>query len=144
MVTDSVAELSDKNAEWSDVVYVRDQSSDYRNSVTQLAVNAATAAPVEYTNFEFLKILVTPAGSYGLRADGIYRIGGDTDNGETRDIFVDLGNPDLGSVSQKHVDAVFFGMTTDGEVIALLRDDSDIERTCRVIERRGYYRADAA
>lgn len=144
MVTDSMAELSDQSAEWSDSVYVTDQSSDYRNAVTQLAVNVASAAPVEYTNFNFLKIIHTASGSYGLREDGIYRIGGVSDNGALRTAYVDLGNPDLGSVSQKHVDSIFFGLSTDGEVLAMLRDDSDIERMYRVIERRGYLRADAA
>lgn len=141
-ITDSVAELHDKSAEWTDTVFVTDQNMTAPQASVQIVTNTMTAAPTTYDDFAFMKIFDTPYGTYGLKEDGVYRIGNSGDTGINA--YVDIGADNFGSLTAKRLTSVFFGMRTNGDVIAVLRDDSEIDRTYLVTARDAYMRFDPA
>ncbi len=144
MVASAVYELSDKDASWTDTVYVTDQGNADKLAGIQYATNTLSNAITGYRNFDFAQLIHTPSGSFGVRSDGLYRIGGDDDAGDLIDAYVDLGGKNFDILMPKHMVAMFFGMTTDGQVLAVLRDDSGNDRTYRVAQRAEFMRSNPA
>lgn len=141
MVTASFAELSDKTAEMSEVVYVTDQTQDGGASARQIASNTVTAAATTYSGFDFLSLHhLGRAGTYAVRADGIYRVTG----GGLVSAIVDTGRMMFGGYAPKRLEAIYIGMRTDGEVIAVVQAEDETERTYRVIQRPDYMRVSPA
>lgn len=110
-------------------------------SAYQIAVNMGSMAPSHYQGFDFLSLFTTDYGSFALRSDGLHRVTYVTEPISAR---VDFGASELGASTPKFVDAVFFGLRTDGTPIAVLRDAAGSERAYRVIERQDYMRAKPA
>lgn len=141
LTNSTVAGSYDVDAAWADTVGVSSQTG-YKNAGVQYATNVNTNAITRYDGFDFLRILNTPSGAYGLRSDGVYLIGGDTDDGQPRDGFVDLGANLFGGTLTKHLDSVFFGLTTDGTPMAVIAGDDGVKRAYTVVKRAEYMRAD--
>lgn len=141
LTNSTVSGISDIDAAWADAIGVSSQTANGRVGV-QYATNMNTNAITRYDGFDFLRILDTPSGAFGLRADGVYRIGGADDNGQPRDGFVDLGANTFGSGLQKHLDTVFFGLTTDGTPLAVIAGDDGVKRAYTIIKRAEFMRAD--
>lgn len=144
LVTDTMAELSDKTADMFDAVYVTDQTNTDQLTGIQMATNVRTGAPTLYNHFDFKKIVHTKGGSIGLKDDGIYAIGGDTDDGAPLNAYVDVGGKDFDVPLPKHIVALFFGLRTNGQVLAVLRDDRGRDRTYRVAGRTEFWRTNPA
>lgn len=144
MVASAVYELSDKDASWTDTVYVTDQGNADKLAGIQYATNTLSNAITGYRNFDFAQLIHTPSGSFGVRSDGLYRIGGDDDAGDLIDAYVDLGGKNFDILKPKHMVAMFFGMATDGQVLAVLRDDSGTDRTYKVAQRAQFMRSNPA
>lgn len=107
----------------------------------QIAVNLSSMAPSHYQGFDFLSLFTTDYGSFALRSDGLHRVTYVTEPISAR---VDFGASELGASTPKNLDAVFFGLRTDGSPIAVLRDANGDERAYRVIARQDYMRATPA
>ena len=141
MVTATFAELSDKTAEMSEVIYVTDQTQDGGASARQIASNTVTAAATTYSGFDFISMYhLGHAGTYAIRADGIYRVAG----GDLVSAIVDTGRMMFGGYAPKRLEAIYIGMRTDGEVIAVVQAEDETERTYRVIQRPDYMRVSPA
>lgn len=135
LVGASVASSGDLDAAFSDQLYLTDQGEVRGLGGIQYATNIQSGAITRYSGFDFLSIMTTPDGSYGVRADGIYRIGHDSAGRQPIDMHVDFGARDFGTTQLKRIDALYFGMTTDGSVLAVLRADDGTEQTYRVADR---------
>lgn len=141
IVTASFAELSDKTAEFSDTVYVTDQTMDEKAGVRQVASNTVTAAPTTYTDFEFITLHhLGRFGSFAVREDGIYRVA----SGGLVSAHVDTGSSMFGGYAPKRLEAIYIGMRTNGQLIAVVRAEDESERTYRVIQRPDYMRVSPA
>lgn len=141
MASATFAELSDKSAEFFDVVHVTDQTLDGGAAVRQVASNTLTAAATTYKGFDFLSLHnLGRMGSYAVRADGVYRVAG----GGLVSAMVDTGSSSFGGYAPKRLEAIYIGMRTDGEVIAVVQAEDESDRTYRVIQRPDYMRVSPA
>ena len=108
-------------------------SEDFAKEYTQYVFNLdADGAAARFSGFNYDGILRTPEGTFGYRADGVYRI---TDTGEEMNAAVDMGETDFGTSRAKHVEVVFVGVTSTGQAILKITADGS-ERAYRVIQRK--------
>jgi hypothetical protein len=105
---------------WLENIYLRDsgRARDYvggvpRPSKTVLVVNLETGATSRYENFEFDKLEVVDGVLYGTNADGVFRIGGDTDAGLPINASISLGKTDLDSAQIKTLHDLYVGGRSD-------------------------------
>lgn len=100
----------------------------------QYATNIATGGVTRYDNFEFTSFCTVGQMTYGVRSDGLYRIGdADTDDGELIDALVDFGADDLDSDMRKRIDTVFVGLATDGQLYLRMTDENGQELNHKLI-----------
>lgn len=112
-----------------------DFSSKSRNQALQYATNLLTGTVTRYDGFEFTSFCRVGSELWATRPDGLYKIGGSTDNGEFLSFLIDFAADDQGSPRTKRLENIFFGITTDGQTLARLTDDFGREQTYRLIQR---------
>lgn len=110
----------------------------------QYAVNVATGALSTYQGFDFRGFARTAGGTYAFRADGLYRIGAQTDDGELISALLDFGADDLGANTVKHVNQAYIGVRTDGQCFVRVKTDDGRERVYRVRNDQNVRRATLA
>lgn len=79
------------------------------------AVNLRNAAVSEYENYDFNSFATVGGKYYGASEAGLFRLDGDTDDGEPIDAFVRTGVLNMDSVS--HVVKAWIGLTSDGQMV---------------------------
>lgn len=141
LLSSDAAAVADADAEFESSIYLTDQNTVRNLGGVQYATNIHTGAITRYTDFDFMSIRSTPDGCFGVRADGIYRISHEPDASQPIDLIVDFGATDFGTSQLKRIDAMYFGMTTDGSVLAVLRADDGEDYTYRVASRDATLRA---
>lgn len=113
-------------------VAVTDQANGGNRTAIQYAVNIVTGALTEYAGYDFTHFARVDGQTYACRPDGLYRLEGQTDDGESIDAMVDMGIEDWNDPHLKTVDQVYLGVTTDGQVFLRVTADEGRERTYRV------------
>lgn len=98
----------------------------------QYAVNALTGAPTRYQGFDFTAFVRVGGDTYGLRKDGLYRIGDVGDDGEVISALVDFGTTDFGDSHAKRMDMAYLGVRTDGQCFLRVGTGQAQERVYRV------------
>jgi hypothetical protein len=116
-------------------ISLSDYSSRARNEAIQYATNIATGAVTRYSGFGFSSFCRVGTDLWATRPDGLYKIGGSTDNGEYLSYLIDFAADDQGSPRTKRLENIFFGISTDGYTMARLKDDFGREFTYRLIQR---------
>lgn len=106
----------------------------------QYAVNVLTGALTTYSGFDFNAFALAGDACYAARSDGVYRLRPGDDDGQPIRVAIDFGVTDYGSIRGKTVEGLFFGLSTDGEVLAALTCDG-VERRYRVTSRGPVSRA---
>lgn len=86
-----------------------------RREALQYAVNWVTGALTTYKNFDFQGFAGGDGDLYAWKADGLYRIGAQTDAGELVSGLIRYGNSDLGDTFAKRAEAAYVGVRTDGQ-----------------------------
>lgn len=109
----------------------------------QYAVNVLTNALTTYDGMDFLQFARTAAAVYAVRSDGLYKLRPGDDNGSPVSVYVDFGETDFGSVKTKTVEAVFLGLSTDGDVLVTLRSDGT-DRVYSAVQRGPLLRVNGA
>ncbi|OLU22903.1 hypothetical protein BVH03_21870 [Pseudomonas sp. PA15(2017)] len=115
-----------------DSVAVFSSTSTARHQAIQYAVNALTGAPTTYEGFDFQAFATVDGVTYGIRSDGLYRIGDATDNGELINALIDFGTSDFGDSHVKRAEMAYLGLRTDGQCYLRVRGDDGAERVYRV------------
>lgn len=80
-------------------------------------INPNLAASTAAEGLNFLSMARHKAQYYGLKADGIYRLGGDTDAGANINAFVSLAQSDFGTPKQKRIPYAYIGAASDGRML---------------------------
>lgn len=106
-----------------DKLAVFSSASTARHQAIQYAVNAITGAPTTYEGFDFSRFATVDGVTYGVRPDGLYRIGGTTDNGELISALIDFGTSDFADAHVKRVETAYLGIRTDGQTYLRVRAD---------------------
>jgi hypothetical protein len=79
-------------------------------------MNTETTAVSWYNNYGFDSIAQTPMGALAVGPEGLYLLGGTTDEGETIDAELVTGMTDFGTGRTLRVDGVYLGYTSNGRV----------------------------
>ena len=122
-------------------ISVSDDAGATRSTLLQYATNLVTGAVTRYDGFDFHGFCSVGLDTYGWKADGLYKIGAETDDGELISALVDFAANDFDTAQRKRMDAVFFGLSTDGEMLAKVTDDNGDAVTYRVMPRGSEARA---
>lgn len=122
-------------------VELSDNAANVVRTLLQYATNAVTGAVTRYQGFDFLGFQYTDAGTYAWKRDGLYLVGGDTDDGQLLRAILDLAAEDFGTAERKRMDNVFLGLSTDGQVFLRMTDDQNREVTYRAVQRGSEYRS---
>lgn len=113
---------------------------DAINNPAQFSIDSMTGAVSIYDGYDFSSYARVGQDLYGCRADGVYRIGGNSDSGATINAGLDLGATTLGSPMGKTIGAVYMGVDTDGTVY-MRAHAADSEHTYRLIKQGPVLRA---
>jgi hypothetical protein len=110
----------------------------------QYAVNAASGALTTYQGFDFQGYTTGRDATYAWKADGLYRIGAGTDNGELVSALLDFGTTDYGNSQIKRSDMAYIGVRTDGQCFLRVQADAGPDRIYRVQGESNVRRAQLA
>lgn len=114
------------------VVVTSDAMASRRQAI-QYAVNSLTGAPTTYEGFDFLSFAQVQGTTYGVRQDGLYRLGDRTDNGELISALIDFGTSDFADSHVKRIETAYLGVRTDGQCFLRVQADAGAERVYRVV-----------
>lgn|GEM_PF-2374519 len=106
-----------------------------KSQAIQYVTNIATGAVTRYTGYGFGSFCRVGQDLYATRADGLYKVGGSTDNGDLLSCLIDFAANDLGANQTKRLENIFFGISTDGRAYARLEDDFGRQFSYRLIQR---------
>lgn len=87
-------------------------------------VNPSTGAAWRYDDYGFTQFLQTRRFSYGVRPDGIYLLGGESDAGAPIRASVDLGQRDFGTTLHKRAHTAYITTDATGGMQLRVTDDS--------------------
>lgn len=104
-----------------------------RSQALQYAVNYLTNALTTYRQFDFDGFARAGASTFAWREDGLYRIGGATDDGEVIEALIDYGTTDFYDDHTKRINAVYLGVRTDGECYIRVTADEGSTRVYRLV-----------
>lgn len=142
ILSDSASVLYDIELAITEALYLSDSSTTRADGGLQVAVNMATSASSFYRGFDYLAIHSLDSVAYGVKPDGIYRLG--VGLGGPMDAEIDFGGTDFGNITTSRLEAVFIGCAADGEVYIKLTPDDGAEKTYRVAQRQPIMRANPA
>lgn len=89
----------------------------FDESYTGVVLNVDNKANSEYQGFDFNSMCSFNGESYAARYDGIYRIGGDSDNGVNISSVLRFGITDFGMRTHKRVPEAYLGLRNDGGMV---------------------------
>lgn len=86
-------------------------------------VNLDTGTSGQYENFGYNSFIERDGVSYGVAEDGIYELGGDTDNGVPIDSLIEIGLSNFDNTKVKTVPNVYVGVSSDN--VMILKAEAD-------------------
>jgi hypothetical protein len=119
---------------------IGDDLSQINRDLVQYVTNAATGGVTRYDNFGFRSFVQVGQRSFGVRADGLYELNGDTDNGDLINAVVDFVAEDFDTAMKKRVDNLYVGLATDGQIFVRMRDDDGREVVYRAAQYKSTYK----
>lgn len=108
---------------------VSDNASQVRQEMLQYATNIATGAVSRYQGYEFKGFARTGMDTFGWKADGVYRLGGESDDGAMIQAAIELAANDFGKANHKRLDSMLIGANTDGKLFVKITDDHGVSTT---------------
>ena len=134
-------EISDRYADFVSMVAVSTQADAPMREGLQYATNIDTGAITRYSGFGMIATVVSHGATYAVGEGGVYQLGS---AGDPVDAFVDFGGASYGTTQSKIVDALYFGLATDGSVVAFLKADDGAEQAYQLVSREPMMRARTA
>lgn len=86
------------------------------------AVNTATSASTRYENYSFNSLMIVRGRPFGVKPSGVYLLAGATDAGAPIQQGVALGKHDFGTQVLKHIEAVYVGVSSTGQLLLRIGD----------------------
>jgi hypothetical protein len=113
-------------------VAINSSGATAQQQALQYAINAASGAPTKYSGFDFLSFVNVDGQAYGLKADGLYRIGDEAGSTELINALIDFGTSEFGVTQTKRVTTALLGVRTDGECYLRIAADDGPEIVYRL------------
>lgn len=111
---------------------VSDDARAARQLALQYATNLATGAVTRYQGYDFKGYLQVQGDTLAWRPSGLYRLGGDKDEGASIEALLEFAAEDFGSSATKMGEWIYFGLDCDGQAVVKIIDDHDQEYLYRV------------
>ena len=122
-------------------VQFTDNASLAQRYVLQYATDVISGAVTRFQGFDFSGFVYTGERTYGWKKDGLFLVDGSEDAGQPISALVEFAATDLGDTNRKTLDAIYFGVDTDGQMYVRLTDDYGYENQYQVVSRNNDYRA---
>jgi len=100
-----------------------DSASTIRAAVLQYVTNIVTGAVGRYDGYDFSGFCSTSRASFGWKPTGLFKLGAMGDDGLPIQALVDFVAEDFDTPTVKRLRAVYFGIHTDGQLLAKITDD---------------------
>lgn len=94
-----------------------------------LDINTKVMATTQYLNWEYNSAVKFGRTYLGASAAGLFKIGGDTDNGQPITAFLETGATDLGLEHNKRLRFVYIGMKCSGNLLLEIMVDGGAWRS---------------
>lgn len=116
----------------------------FDSSASVYVVNRNLGSTTRYEQFDFARYISVAGFSYGVKADGVYLIGADTDDGEAIRSSIDFGKQDFKTSQHKALMNAYLTLSSSGTLQLRVVDDSGTEYfySVRDSERHNTVRAD--
>lgn len=124
----------------SSALSVSDTASASAQGLLQYATNLATGAVGRYNGFDFTGFCRVGMDTYGFKKDGLYKLDADSDDGLPISALIEFAAEALAGTMQSRLVALFYGLSTDGQVFVRVIDDHDREVVYRAKERENQFR----
>ncbi|KTT33815.1 hypothetical protein SB18R_03260 [Pseudomonas oryzihabitans] len=111
---------------------VSDDARVAQQMALQYATNLATGAVTRYQGYDFGGYLQVDGQTLAWRPNGLYRLGGATDNGQLLEAMLEFAAEDFGTNAAKFCDWIYLGLTSDGEAVVKILDDNGAEYVYQV------------
>lgn len=128
----------------SERMAISGSSAVARREALQYAVNATTGALSTYQNFGFKQFATAGGHTYAITDNGLFKLTGDTDNGDLLNASIDFGASDFGTSQLKRVSSVYAGVATDGEAYIRVTADEGQEIVYRAVAEHNESRVKTA
>ena len=125
----------------TNLLRIRDNASATNQELLQYATNLITGAVGRYAGFDFEGFTRVGMSTYGWKRDGLYRIEDGDDNGDPISAIVEFASEAFANQMKTRIVALFFGLSTDGQVFVRLIDDNDREVLYRAKRQQAEYRS---
>lgn len=89
------------------------------------ALNTANKAASEYTNYPFESLVAFNGRAFGAGEGGLYELTGETDDGEAIAAHLATGLLDFGTIHQKRIPDMYYGITGAGRIALKVVHTSD-------------------
>lgn len=143
-VSDTVSLASIIELAISERMAISGSSEVARREALQYAVNAVTGALSSYQNFGFKQFATVRGQTYAITDNGLYKLAGDTDNGDLLNASIDFGASDFGTSQLKRVSSVYAGVATDGKAYIRVIADGGQEIVYKAITEQDECRVKTA
>jgi hypothetical protein len=119
-------------------------STVFNTEASVYAVNRMTGATTRYENYDFTRYLYVDGFNYGVKSDGVYLIGADTDDSQAIRASIDFGKEDFDDSHHKRMSNAYVTLSSDGGLQLRVVDDSGQEYfyAVRASERLNTVRVD--
>jgi len=107
-----------------------------RSQALQYAVNYLTGALVTYRQFDFDGFARSARSTYAWKKDGLYKVGGATDDGDLIEALIDYSTTDFDDAHVKRVSTAYLGVRTDGQCYLRVTADEGRTRVYKVSARK--------
>ena len=95
-------------------------------------VNVDTGATSRYEAFDFNSFAEIDGHYFGCRADGVYELEGDTDDGDPIRAMVSFGKQDFGTSALKRITNAYVGVSSTGKlVLKVIADGAEYDYVAR-------------
>jgi len=125
----------------ANLLRIRDSASVTNQELLQYATNLITGAVGRYAGFDFEGFTRVGMSTYGWKRDGLYRIEDGDDNGDPISAIVEFASEAFANQMKTRIVALFFGLSTDGQVFVRLIDDNAREVLYRAKRQQAEYRS---
>lgn len=109
------------------LVRMLSDSTVHNAEASVYAVNRNLGSTTRYENYDFTRYLSVSGFNYGVKSDGVYLIGADSDDGQAVRASVDFGKQDFKTSQHKMVSNAYFTLSSSGTLQLRVSDDSGNE-----------------
>lgn len=108
------------------VVAMLTDTTVFNTQAAVYCVNRLVGSTTRYENYDFTRYIRIDGFNYGVKSDGVYLIGGETDDGLEVRSSMDFGKKNFGSTAHKMLRGAYVGLESNGGMQLRVVDDTGV------------------